>query len=182
MHYLQASVVWLTALLVMAAIPISNGINNLLKRRNLPTLLTVYLTLTITQIVLTTNLNYLHKVNNGKYKIDNLLINQTTNSDSFQFESDVSGSKNVLVYNQTGQSLDGSEKIFVSIIQSPSFLICDTSLLSSILVSLAVLLFSPYMFIFGLEGAAIAYFTSLAPGLDTDSSSRYDLYQHYRIH
>ena len=139
MHYLQASVVWLTALLVMAAIPISNGINNLLKRRNLPTLLTVYLTLTITQIVLTTNLNYLHKVNNGKYKIDNLLINQTTNSDSFQFESDVSGSKNVLVYNQTGQSLDGSEKIFVSIIQSPSFLICDTSLLSSILVSLYTL-------------------------------------------
>ena len=120
----------------MAAIPISNGINNLLKRRNLPTLLTVYLTLTITQIVLTTNLNYLHKANNGKYKIDNLLINQTTNSDSFQFENDVSGSKNVLVYNQTGQNLDGSEQIFISIIQSPSFLICDTSLLSSILVSL----------------------------------------------
>ena len=65
----------LTALTVLTAVPACNGINNFLKRRNLPTLLTVYLILNIIQIVLSTNLNFLHQVNKGKYTLT--MINQT---------------------------------------------------------------------------------------------------------
>ena len=169
----------LTALTVLTAIPASNGINNFLKRRNLPTLLTVYLILNIIQIVLSTNLNFLHQVNKGKYTLT--MINQTLSQYSdvspLQLGKEISRSNgDMKIYsNQTGgQNIDGTKQIFLSILQSPSYLICDTSLLSSVLVTLAILLFSPYMLIFSLEGAAISYFTSLAPGLDTGSSTRYE--------
>ena len=169
----------LTALTVLTAVPACNGINNFLKRRNLPTLLTVYLILNIIQIVLSTNLNFLHQVNKGKYTLT--MINQTLSQYSdvspLPLAREISRSNvDMKIYsNQTGgQNIDGTKQIFLSILQSPSYLICDTSLLSSVLVTLAILLFSPYMLIFGLEGASIAYFTSLAPGLDTGSNTRYE--------
>lgn len=176
MKMFQTSDLWLTALTVLTAIPTSNGINNFLKRRNLPTLLTVYLILNIIQIMLSTNLNFLHQVNKGKYTL--MIMNQTqphSDVSSYQLGREISRSNEMKIYNQTGQNIDGTKQIFLSILQSPSYLICDTSVMASVLVTLAILLFSPYMFIFGLEGAAMAYFTSLAPGLDSGSSSRYEL-------
>ena len=169
---------WLTAIIVLTTIPTSNGINNFLKRRNLPTLLTVYLILNIIQIVLSTNLNFLHQVNKGKYTL--IITNQTQQPhldvSPYQLGREISRSNDMKIYNQTGgQNIDGTKQIFLSILQSPSYLICDTSVLASVLVTLAILLFSPYMLVFGLEGAAIAYFTSLAPGLDTGSTTRFDL-------
>ena len=162
---------------MLTAIPTSNGINNFLKRRNLPTLLTVYLILNIIQIVLSTNLNFLHQVNKGKYTL--MIINQTQQPhldvSPYQLGREISRSNDMKIYNQTGQTIDGTKQIFLSILQSPSYLICDTSALASVLVTLAILLFSPYMLVFGLEGAAMAYFTSLAPGLDTGSTTRFNL-------
>merc|ERR1719189_246336 len=76
-------------------------------------------------------------------------------------------------HNQTrALNIDGAEQIFLSIIQSPSFIIHDNSAMTVVLVSGAILLFSPYMYIFSLEGATVAYFTSVLAGLDTDALSR----------
>ena len=76
-------------------------------------------------------------------------------------------------HNQTrALNIDGAEQIFLSIIQSPSFIIHDNSAVTVVLVSGAMLLFSPYMYIFSLEGATVAYFTSVLAGLDTDALSR----------
>ena len=74
--------------------------------------------------------------------------------------------------NQTGLNVAGPEEIFYSIMQSPSFVFNDTSALASIVVSLAMILFSPYMYFYSIEGAAAAYFSSLALGLDTDKEAR----------
>ena len=162
---------WTTSLLVVANIPFSNSISNYLKRRNLPILLTVFLSLEVMHILLVTNFEFQQQNASGKYIIDKTtqvkftLENQT---ESFTLPKDNmdSTSKFMLMYNKTGLDTDGAEQIFLTIIQSPAFLFYDDSPVLVILCTIAIIIFSPYMYICSIEGAAAAYFSSLAIGLD----------------
>ena len=161
-------------LILVASIPFVNWVNNLLKRRNLPTLLSCFFLLKLIQIVLTENLYFAKNLNTGDeastFKLDS--VNQ-----SLALRRGEAAMSQIMImyknHNQTrALNIDGAEQIFLSIIQSPSFIIHDNSAVTVVLVSGAMLLFSPYMYIFSLEGATVAYFTSVLAGLDTDALSR----------
>ena len=169
----QVPPMWIMILILVASIPFVNWVNNLLKRRNLPTLLSCFFLLKLIQIVLTENLYFAKTLNAGDdstFKLDS--VNQ-----SLALRRGEAAMSQIMImyknHNQTrALNIDGAEQIFLSIIQSPSFIIHDNSAMTVVLVSGAILLFSPYMYIFSLEGATVAYFTSVLAGLDTDALSR----------
>ena len=170
----QVPPMWIMILILVASIPFVNWVNNLLKRRNLPTLLSCFFLLKLIQIVLTENLYFAKNLNAGDdastFKLDS--VNQ-----SLALRRGEAAMSQIMImyknHNQTrALNIDGAEQIFLSIIQSPSFIIHDNSAMTVVLVSGAILLFSPYMYIFSLEGATVAYFTSVLAGLDTDALSR----------
>ena len=74
--------------------------------------------------------------------------------------------------NETMFDVAGPEQILFSLLQSPSYIFNDLSPLTSVLISVAIIIFSPYMYIFSIEGATVAYFSSVALGLDTDHETR----------
>ena len=159
-------------LLILAALPFSSCINTYLKQRNLPTLLTPYLIarLLLISCMAIVGFKETNKVYTGSlYTFLPEKENQTLVN--IQDTREMLGSK-IMQNNETGLNIDGPEQIFYSIMQSPSFLFADTSPLTSIIISLAMIIFSPYMYLYSIEGAAVAYFSSLAVGLDIDTEAR----------
>ena len=125
------------------------------------------------ETVFALNLTFHHKVQSEKFQsLDTKNYLKLENKTSLQHIKEADKSNIMQLYNQTGLNIDGAENIFFSIIQSPALVFNDNSYTGFILISLAILLFSPYMYIFSLEGAAVSYFGSLAVGLDIDSNSR----------
>ena len=166
---------WITSLLVVANLPFSNSISNYLKRRNLPTMLTVFLFLKVMQILLVSSLDFQQENALGKYIIKTTTVTFALENQTESYlpkENLDSISKFMLMYNKTGLNTDGAEQIFLSIMQSPSFLFNDNSPVIVVLCTIAIILFSPYMYICSIEGAAAAYFTSLAIGLDSNYETR----------
>ena len=155
---------WLMILISVAGVPLASSLTNILKRRNLPPLLSAYCLLKIVQI--TVEINIGHSFITTVQGIQENLINNSENK-TLNF---------ALVFTNYTDNFDEAEggigKIFLSIFQSPSFAFHETSLLTNIFLSVGILLFSPYLYIYSLEGAALAYFTSLSLGLDTSSQAR----------
>ena len=147
-------------LISLAGVPLANSLNNILKRRNLPPLLSAYCLLKIVQITVEINISHSF-VSIFQENQDNLINNSENNTFNF-----------ALAFSNYSEAEGGTEKIFFSIFQSPSFAFHDTSIMTNIFISLSILLFSPYMYIYCMEGAALAYFTCLSLGLDTDSRAR----------
>ena len=137
-------------------------------------MLTVYLLMKTFEIVFALNSTYQQKVQNEKFlSLDTTNNLKLENKTSLLHIKEADKSNIMQIYNQTaGLNIDGAEHIFLSIIQSPALLFNDNSYAGFILVSLAILLFSPYMYIYSIEGAAVSYFGSLAVGLDIDASTR----------
>ena len=144
-------------LICVAGVPLANSINNILKRRNLPPLLSAYCLLKIVQITVEINISQ-SPVHGSQDNLVNIAENNTLNS--------------ALAFTNYNETEGGAGKIFFSIFQSPSFAFHETSIMSNIFISLAIFLFSPYMYIYSLEGAALAYFVCLSLGLDTDTEAR----------
>ena len=155
---------WLMILISVAGVPLASSLTNILKRRNLPPLLSAYCLLKIVQI--TVEINIGHSFITTVQGIQENLINNSENN-TLNF---------ALVFTNYSDNFHEAEggigKIFLSIFQSPSFAFHETSLLTNIFLSVGILLFSPYLYIYSLEGAALAYFTSLSLGLDTSSQAR----------
>ena len=147
-------------LISVAGVPLASSLNNILKRRNLPPLLSAYCILKIVQITVEVNISHSF-INRVQESQDNLINNSENNTLNF-----------ALVFTNYSETDGGTGKIFFSIFQSPSFALHDTSIMTNIFISLGILLFSPYMYIYCMEGAALAYFICLSLGLDTDSRAR----------
>ena len=147
-------------LISVAGVPLANSLNNILKRRNLPPLLSAYCLLKIVQIIVEVNISqsFISIVQESQ---DNLINNSENNTLNF-----------ALVFTNYSETEGGTGKIFFSIFQSPSFAFHETSIMTNIFISVGILLFSPYMYIYCMEGAALAYFICLSLGLDTDSQAR----------
>ena len=162
-------------LISVAGVPLSNSLNNILKRRNLPPLLSAYCLLKIVQITVQTNIGYV----GVSTEQDSLLSTLSTARESIKTLPEKGNIENktfnieFLYTNFSfGETEAGADKIFFSIFQSPSFTFHETSLLTNIFISLGILLFSPYMYVYSMEGAALAYLVCLAVGLDTDGLAR----------
>ena len=147
-------------LISVAGVPLTNSLNNILKRRNLPPLLSAYCLLKIIQITVEINISHSF-VSTVQGIQDNLINNSENNTLNFP-----------LVFTNYSETGGGTGQIFFSIFQSPSFAFHETSIMTNIFISVGILLFSPYMYIYSIEGATLAYFVCLSLGLDTDGRAR----------
>ena len=157
---------WLMILITTAGVPLASSLTNILKRRNLPPLLSAYCLLKIVQIIVESNISHSF-ISTVQGIQDNLMNNNNSESNTLNFAT---------VFNNYTDHFDETEggigEIFYSIFQSPSFAFHETSLVTNIFLSVGLLLFSPYLYIYSMEGAALAYFTCLSLGLDTSSRAR----------
>ena len=153
-------------LIVIAGVPFSNSISSFLKKRNLPHMLTPFYVLKLLELTIAYNLRYLKTIQDDKFastRFDNFDLDKENTTIKWT-KPDRDSKIMLMYYNQTGLNIDGAEQIFFSIMQSPAFLFFDNTWTGLILISIAIFMFSPYMYIFCIEGAAVSYFTSLAVG------------------
>ena len=138
-------------LISSAAVPLSNCLNNILKRRNLPTLMSAFCLLKIVQITVLTNITFLGYSTKEETPVNGLpqeqetlsIFNEKPNIENKTFNVGITFTNYSL-----GDQDGGANQIFSSIFQTPSFTFHDTSILTNIFITVGVLLFSPYMYIY----------------------------------
>lgn len=150
-YFSQETPFWMMILISVAAVPLSTSLNNILKRRNLPPLLSPYCLLKIVQIIVLTNTNFVG-FSVEEETIASGLSPEQPGLNIFKEKPNIENKTfnfGLMFTNfSLGDQDGGADKIFSSIFQSPSFTFHDTSLLTNIFISAGVLLFSPYMYIY----------------------------------
>ena len=153
---------WMVLLIVIAGSFLSSGISNYAKVRNVPTLLLPYFLLLVLYGIVQTNVESLSKYDPAQYFGPDLILLSENDTTSFHTDMIINTRLNI------SDMPYGAELIFYSVIKSPGVIFNVTTPVSCILLCIGLVLFSPYMSICCLEGAAMSSLIAMAFGFETD--------------